>query len=116
MYTNVPFPEVQEILNELKEYKAANNGKLFKWNSYSKLEKWIRDVVSIKELGIKTKGSFHSIRKMRENQLISDSNLSLDTVAQLMGHTRRVQEDHYIQELKAQELAERINIERKNTY
>ena len=105
------FPEIFPVLEELKQFKDTNNGKLFKWNSYAKLEKWIRDAVS--ELGIENKGNFHAIRKMRENQLIQDEDLDLNIVAEILGHTKRVQEKHYLDVLGAKKLTE-IILRRKN--
>lgn len=105
------FPEIFTVLEELKQFKDTNNGKLFKWNSYAKLEKWIRDAVS--ELGIENKGNFHAIRKMRENQLIQDEDLDLNIVAEILGHIKRVQVKHYLDVLGAKKLTE-IILRRKN--
>lgn len=105
------FPEIIPVLKKLEEFKDINNGKLFRWNSYAKLEKWIRD--ALKDMGIENKGNFHAIRKMRENQLIQDEDLDLNIVAEILGHTKRVQEKHYLDVLGAKKLTE-IILRRKN--
>lgn len=105
------FPEINPVLQDLEKFKEKNNGKLFRWNSYAKLEKWIRD--SLKEMKIDNAGNFHAIRKMRENQLIQDEDLDLNIVAEILGHTKRVQEKHYLEVLGAKKLTE-IILRRKN--
>lgn len=106
-----PFPEVAEILTELIEFKEINNGKLFKWNSYAKLEKWIRDAIA--ELEINKDVNFHAIRKMFENRLINDEDLDSNIVAEILGHSRRIQEQHYLEVLGAKRMEE-IIMRRRN--
>ncbi|MFW5700256.1 MAG: tyrosine-type recombinase/integrase [Cyclobacteriaceae bacterium] len=99
-----PFPELVVLLKQIKE---LNNKKLFRWNTYAKLEKWLRD--ACKKLEIYEEGkSFHSIRKMRENELIKELRFDLDVTAELMGHTRKIQEAHYLEVLGPEKTAEII--------
>lgn len=106
-----PFPEVEQILNELKELNGNGSEYLFRWNSYAKLEKWIRD--ALKELKINKEVNFHAIRKMFENRLINDEDLDSNIVAEILGHSRRIQEQHYLEVLGAKRMEE-IILRRRN--
>jgi integrase len=97
------FPEVREIVRQCEEYREANKGKLFVWTSYAKLELWIRQALEALEIPGDGR-NFHSIRKMRENYWIKQERLPSDVVAAIVGHTTRVQSEHYLQALEIQEM------------
>jgi len=111
-FPRILFPELREILSKLRIHKERNRGKLFYWSSYAKLEKWLRD--TCKDLGIYKKGkNFHSIRKYCENYLINNDDFTPYEVAEIMGHSIRVQEAHYKEVLGARRLTEKIINRRK---
>jgi integrase len=100
-----PFPKFQALVQEIQNSHSA--AKLFSWNSYAGLELALRKGLS--ELGIEGNGrSFHSIRKLRENEMIIQERLPVDVVCQILGHTRSVQEAHYLRLMSVSEMTEII--------
>lgn len=100
-----PFPELKQVLNDLRLFD--NDGKVFQWDAVTNLQIHLRNACT--KLGFREeKKSFHSIRKMRENQLIIEYGLDMNITAELMGHTRRVQEEHYLDVMKEETLTQKI--------
>lgn len=98
-----PFPDVQAVLRECEAYREANHGKLFVWTAYAKLELWVRQALETLEIPGNGR-NFHSIRKMRENYWIKQERLPADVIAAIVGHTTKVQTEHYIQALEISEM------------
>jgi integrase len=99
-----PFPQVQALVEEIRTFRGADAEKLFSWTAYAKLEKWLRD--ALKELGIDgNRRNFHSIRKLRENEMIIKERLPIDVVCQILGHTRAIQERHYLRLMSVEEMS-----------
>ncbi|MFP4527715.1 MAG: tyrosine-type recombinase/integrase [Candidatus Kapaibacterium sp.] len=97
-----PFPELEKLLSEMPRSREE----LFPWKNYTKLSDEIQSAK--KYLGIEKSGVFHSIRAARENELINDERIDMNIAAELLGHTRRVQEEHYLEALGPKKLAELI--------
>jgi integrase/recombinase XerD len=107
-------PELVEIFEQLKSY--YNGTKLFRWNSPAPAQRILKR--GCIELGFYVEDkSFHSIRKFVENYLIFEKGIDANIVAEFMGHSRQVQEEHYVkgyeQEAYFRKLTEQIKSERK---
>lgn len=98
-----PFPEVREILCQCEAFREANGGKLFVWTTYQKLELWIRQALQALDIPGERR-NFHSIRKMRENIWITQERMPADVIGAIVGHTPKVQAEHYLQALKVEEM------------
>jgi site-specific recombinase XerD len=90
-----PFPELRPLLRELK----SNNG--FSWKNQQNPQRILKKAKT--DLGIHKDASFHSIRKYAENKMINRG-YNINAVAQLIGHTTKVQSAHYIAQLEVEEL------------
>ncbi len=104
------YPELLIVLDELK--KLNIDGKLFKWGNIQTPQKSLKRACI--ELGIYNKGqNFHSIRKLVENRMLFIEGMNAFKVAELMGHTRIVQEAYYAAGYKESDFIKQFNNERK---
>jgi integrase len=105
-----PFPELKETLKNiiLKQY---DNKYLFKRISEQKYRIHLKRAINY--LNINKDISFHSLRKFRENELIHDKRLNIVIISQLLGHTVKIMQQHYIKALNYQELSNAILQENK---
>lgn len=100
-----PFPELKFLLKKMEPFD--NGEKLFKWISQASLQRQLSK--ACQKLGIyESNKNFHSIRKMRENELIILYGLDLNITAELMGHSRQVQEKHYLEKMQESVLTKKI--------
>lgn len=100
-----PFPTIKPVLKALK--KLSKGSYLFDIVSVAVAEKQFRN--ACKKLNLYVQGkNFHAIRKMRENQLITEYGLDYSLTAELFGHTRQVQEKHYLETMKEDVLIAKI--------
>jgi integrase len=97
------FPELKPLIEALLAFNTIGN-KLFSWTTYAKVGLRLR--LACVALEIYTEGqAFHAIRKYAENSMIDDSRFDIRIVAELLGHSIRIQEKHYLQRLGADKIA-----------
>lgn len=96
------YSNLSEVLHRIL---ARNNGKhYFKWRSYTRLEKWLRD--DMKTLGVYIENrSFHSIRKYAENEFILQG-YPISIAAHFFGHDEAVMKKHYLEIMGAKKFKE----------
>ncbi len=99
------YPNLKELIEKVKIKHSKEY--LFGVRSYSKLQYRIRRAVQ--ELGIEIEyGNFHSIRKYAENDMIFNQNIPNRLVLSIIGHTRDIQDKHYLKKLQQQDLKDLI--------
>lgn len=109
-----PFPELQNVIDDLADFQGARGGKLFYWKAYAKLELWLRN--GLRELEIPGEGrNFHAIRKMFENRMLNEMKLPAHIVAQIIGHSVAVQQKYYLKALSVAEMEKTIENFTKKT-
>lgn len=97
------FKELKQLLLEIHE-ENYHPTKLFYWVQTETPRKQFRHALI--ELGVHKDGmSFHSIRKLFINRLIDD-NYPIRSAADLVGHTVRIMEKHYLKRQSAKKQAE----------
>jgi integrase len=109
-FTLKPFPELVKIINKVKSLPTADvsdRDRLFGYINSKTPQQHLRK--AFRDLGIYDSGRlFHSIRKLRENELLYDLNIPDKIVAQMLGHTVQTQRRFYEEKLSAERQAELI--------
>lgn len=92
-----PFPELIELI------ESFESEKLFKFEERKVANFHLKKVCKALNIDCYYR-SFHSIRKYIENKFVNEYNINNFLAAQLMGHTVKVQSQHYAQTKNADEL------------